>query len=321
MTDTILETLTAWIGLYIGLIGHEPEPKQILLVTLTPLFLFTLGLEYLRQRQRGQTHMFQGQEILTNLSLGASYQAVEMLYHIVFLGALLTLAYQFRLTTIEMTLGTWALLLFAQEFFYYWFHRCSHRIRWFWCAHVVHHSSEQMNLSTAMRQSMTYSLNFSQVFWLPLILFGFPPAAVMVAYSINLAYQYFVHTEAVGKLSPLVEWLFNTPSHHRAHHGRNPIYIDKNYGGILIIWDRLFGTFQAEQDREPVEYGIPRQVRSRNILTLNFHEWRDMFADLLRPGPLSLRLQHLWRPPEWHRPGETLPVGTAHKPDESLEVA
>mgnify|MGYP000589701020 CR=1 FL=1 len=297
--------MTEWIDLYIGLTGHEPEPKQILLVTLTPLFLLTLGLEYLTQRRRGRTGMFQRGEILANLSLGASYQAVEMLYHVLFLGAGLALAYQFRLTTIEMSLGMWAVLLFAQEFFYYWFHRGSHRIRWFWCAHVVHHSSEQMNLSTAMRQSMTYSLNFSQIFWLPLILIGFPPVAVMVAYSINLAYQYFVHTEAIGKLSPLVEWIFNTPSHHRAHHGRNPVYIDKNYVGILIIWDRLFGTFQPELAEEPVEYGIPRQIRSRNILTLNLHEWRDMFRDVLQPGPLWQRMQHLWKPPEWQRPAPT----------------
>lgn len=294
--------MTDWIDLYIALFGHEPEPKQILLVTLTPIFLITLGLEYLAMRRRRQTGAFKAGDIAANLSLGASYQAVEMLYHAAFLGAALTLIYQFRLTSIEMTLPMWGLLLFAQEFFYYWFHRASHRIRWFWCAHVVHHSSEHMNLSTAMRQSMTYSLNFSQIFWLPLILLGFPPAAVLVAYSINLAYQYFVHTEAVGKLSPLVEWIFNTPSHHRAHHGRNPRYIDKNYGGILIIWDRLFGTFQAEREDDPVEYGIPNQIYSHNFLTLNFHEWRDMFRDALQPGPLWQRLQHLWRPPEWRRP-------------------
>lgn len=302
--------MTEWIDLYIALIGHEPEPKQILLVTMTPLFLLTLGVEYYAQRRRGRTEMFRRGEILANLSLGASYQAVEMAYHVLFLGAGLALAYQFRLATIEMSLGMWAVLLFAQEFFYYWFHRGSHRIRWFWCAHVVHHSSEHMNLSTAMRQSMTYSLNFSQIFWLPLILIGFPPVAVMVAYSINLAYQYFVHTEAVGKLSPLVEGIFNTPSHHRAHHGRNPIYIDKNFGGILIIWDRLFGTFQAEISSEPVEYGIPRQIHSHNILTLNLHEWRDMFRDVLRPGPVWQRLQHLWKPPEWQRP----------TPDQTLET-
>ncbi len=294
--------LTEWIDFYITLTGYEPEPKQMLLATLTPLFLLTLGVEYFIQRRRGRTAMFAPGEILANLSLGASYQFVEMIYHIIFLGAALALFYQFRISTIEMTLGMWAILLFSQEFFYYWFHRCSHRIRWFWCAHVVHHSSEQMNLSTAMRQSMTYSLNFSQIFWLPLILIGFPPEAVMVSYSINLAYQYFVHTEAIGKRSALIEWIFNTPSHHRAHHGRNPIYIDKNFGGILIIWDRVFGTFQAELDEEPVQYGIPRQIRSHNIVTLNLHEWRDMFRDVARDGPLKQRLEHLWRPPEWQRP-------------------
>lgn len=306
--------MTDWIDLYIALTGHEPEPKQLLLVTLTPLFVLALGIEFWVMRRRGKTRHFRLSDIATNFSLGASYQAVEMLYHIVFLGAALALVWQFRLTELEMTLPMWALLLFSQEFFYYWFHRASHRIRWFWCAHVVHHSSEHMNLSTAMRQSMTYSLNLSQLFWVPLILVGFPPAAVMVAYSINLAYQYFVHTEAVGRCSPFIEWLFNTPSHHRAHHGRNAIYIDKNYGGILIIWDRLFGTFQEEREDTPVDYGIPRQIHSNNLLTINFHEWRDLGKDVLRPGPIRQRIAHLWRPPEWRRP-------TATKASPELEVA
>lgn len=298
--------MTQWIDLYISLVGHEPEPKQILLVTLTPLFVLALVLEYWTMRSRGRTGHFMPRDIATNFGLGASYQAVEMLYHILFLGAAMTLVAQFSLTTVEMSLGMWALLLFSQEFFYYWFHRASHRIRWFWCAHVVHHSSEHLNLSTAMRQSMTYSLNFSQIFWIPLILLGFPPAAVMVAYSINLAYQYFVHTEAVGQLSPATEYIFNTPSHHRAHHGRNTRYLDKNFGGILIIWDRLFGTFEKEVPEDPVDYGIPRQIHSSNIFTINFHEWRDMFRDAARPGPLKQRLAHFWKPPEWRRPEQAV---------------
>ncbi len=302
--------MTAWIDYYIALTGHSPEPKQMLLMSLTPVFMLALALEYLVMRHRKRTGHFQLADIFTNFSLGASYQLVELLYHALFLGLAMALLWEFRLTTIEMTLPMWAVLLFAQEFFYYWFHRASHRIRWFWCAHVVHHSGEHMNLSTAMRQSMTYSLNLSQIFWVPLILAGFPPAAVMVAYSINLAYQYFVHTESVGRLSPLVEFIFNTPSHHRAHHGRNDVYIDKNYGGIVIIWDRLFGTFQPELDEEPVDYGIPRQVKSRNLFTLNFHEWRDMFGDMLAPGPLHLRLAHLWKPPEWQRPPQIQPASS-----------
>ncbi|PJE79200.1 hypothetical protein CI610_01846 [invertebrate metagenome] len=183
------------------------------------------------------------------------------------------------------------------EFFYYWFHRVSHRVRWFWCAHVVHHSGETMNMSTAMRQSLTYTLNASHFFWVPLILFGFEPRWVMLALAVNLAYQYFVHTEAIRRLPDWFEFVFNTPSHHRAHHGRNREYIDKNYGGILIIFDRIFGTFEPEA--APVNYGIPKPVNSYNILTLNFHEWRAMFRDARQADSWRQRLGFLFMPPQW----------------------
>ena len=127
---------------------------------------------------------------------------------------------------------------------------------------------------------------------------GFLPEHIILVVAVNLAYQFFVHTQAVPKLG-WFEKLFNTPSHHRVHHARNPRYIDRNYGGVLIIWDRLFGSFVEEA--EPYDYGIVRQIRTRNPFVLMFHEWRDMFADALRPGPLRQRLRHFWAPPEWER--------------------
>jgi sterol desaturase/sphingolipid hydroxylase (fatty acid hydroxylase superfamily) len=191
-------------------------------------------------------------------------------------------------------------LFILVEFFYYWFHRTSHRVRWFWCAHVVHHSGQHMSLSTAMRQSMLYSLTGYWVFFLPLMLIGLSPEITMSLYAVDLAYQFFVHTEAVRRMPAWYEYVFVTPSHHRVHHGRNPQYIDKNFGGVLILFDRWFGTFEAEV--EPVDYGIPHQINSNNILTLNFHEFAAMVRDMLRPGPLWLRLKHVWAPPEWTRP-------------------
>ena len=192
------------------------------------------------------------------------------------------------------------LLLFVSlEFCYYWFHRASHRIRWFWCAHVVHHGSEFMNFTAAMRQSWLYTFAGNWLFYVPMVWIGFEPKAVLLALSINLGYQFFVHTQWVGKLHPLIELIFNTPSHHRAHHGRNPRYIDKNYGGTLIVFDRLFGTFVEET--EAVDYGLVRQVHTHNPLWLTLHEWVAMVRDILRPGPIGLRLRHLWGPPEWER--------------------
>jgi len=282
-------------------LSNDPDWKQILLLGLTPVFLTSLVLEYRLMKSRGMSQNFALKDVLTNFSLGGSYQVFEVIYYALFIGAIFEWFHQFSLFDIEMNWMTWPLLIVGMEFFYYWFHRASHRIRWFWCAHVVHHSGEHMNMSTAMRQSLTYTLNLSHFFWVPLILIGFEPSMVMLALAINLAYQYFIHTESVGKLHPFLEYVMNTPSHHRAHHGRNKQYIDMNYGGIVIIFDRIFGTFVEEDANDPVDYGIPNQISSHNLIKLNFHEWVDMFSDAMRAGPVTERLKHFWAPPEWQR--------------------
>jgi len=280
---------------------NDPDWKQVLLLGLTPIFLASLVLEYRFITSRRISNKFSFKDVLTNFSLGGSYQVFEVIYYALFIGAIFEWFHQFSLFEIEMNWMTWPLLIAGMEFFYYWFHRASHRIRWFWCAHVVHHSGEHMNMSTAMRQSLTYTLNLSHFFWVPLILIGFEPSMVMLALGINLAYQYFIHTESINKLHPILEYVLNTPSHHRAHHGKNKQYIDKNYGGIIILYDRIFGTFVEEDENVPVVYGIPNQIRSHNLIKLNFHEWLDMFHDALKAGPIVERLKHFWAPPEWQR--------------------
>ena len=200
---------------------------------------------------------------------------------------------------IENSWLSFLLLFLLQDFFYYWFHRGSHRIRFMWASHVVHHSSERLNLSTAFRQSFTYPISGMWVFWVPIVLIGFEPELVLGSVLLSLAYQFFVHTQLVPKLGPL-EWILNTPSHHRVHHAKNPEYIDRNYGGVLIIWDRLFGTFVEENDDIPLVYGITRQIHSHNPLYLTLHEWRDMFKDAISGKKTMIqRVGHLWRPPEW----------------------
>ena len=156
-------------------------------------------------------------------------------------------------------------------------------------------------MTTAMRQSLLYSITGWWLFFMPLVLLGVHPAVVFFLYACDLAYQFFIHTESVGKFHPWIEYWFDTPSNHRVHHGRNPEYIDKNYGGVLICFDRWFGTYTEEQDDNPVDYGITRQVHSYNILTLNFHEFFAMWKDVFRAGPLGQRLKHLVAPPEWQR--------------------
>ncbi|CAD5107600.1 sterol desaturase family protein [Zestomonas carbonaria] len=277
----------------------EVDIRRDLLLIMTPLFISTLAAEWLAMRRRG---VFCLKDSLSSLALGGLYLVGDALLVLFLVLPIYHLAFHFRL--LEFSMGAWAFvaLFFGLELSYYAFHRASHRIRWFWAAHVVHHSSEHMNLTTAMRQSLFYGVAGNWLFYLPLVWLGFAPEWVLFMLSVSLGYQYFIHTRSVERLPRVIEWLFNTPSHHRAHHGRNPQYIDRNYGGILIVFDRLFGTFVEE--REPVEYGILRQVHSVNPLWLNLHEWVDMFRDVARPGPWRLRLKHLWAPPEWQRPDE-----------------
>ena len=289
MTDTLLSLLHATFGAHI-------DWKQVVLMGMTPLFLVGFAMEWRIMRDRGQRDQFVARDILANLGLGASYQVFEVIAHTLVTGAAVLWLWQHRLFEIPVNAWTIVPIFLGVEFCYYWFHRTSHRVRWFWSAHVVHHSSEHMNMTTAMRQSLLYSVTGWWLFFSPLILLGVHPAVVFFLYACDLAYQFFIHTESVGKLHPWIEFIFDTPSHHRAHHGRNPQYIDENYGGVVIIFDRLFGSFEPEVEK--VEYGIPRPVNSHNILTLNFLEFIDMWRDVARPAPLWQRLRHLWMPPD-----------------------
>jgi len=290
MLQEFIQSINNQYGLQIGL-------RDIILTMMSPLFILAFVFEYSYLRKKGIVQQIISlKESLLNFSLGATYQASEAIINLLFLALLFSWVEQFQLTQIAIN-SIWAigLLFLLEEFFYYWFHRTSHRVRWFWAAHVVHHSSERMNFSTAMRQSIFYPLSGNFLFFLPIVLIGFSAEAVFAMYAINLVYQYFIHTQIIGKLHSSIEYIFNTPSHHRAHHGRNELYIDKNYGGILIIFDRLFGTFQAEEEYEPVKFGIVRQIHSLNLLTVNCHEWKSMFADCL-----ALKsLKPLYKPPEW----------------------
>lgn len=172
-----------------------------------------------------------------------------------------------------------AAVFLAQEFPYYWFHRMSHSLRFWWANHAVHHSTNEMNLSAALRFGWTGRLVGTTLFFVPLIWLGFAPRFVFVALNLNLLYQFFIHTDWMPKLGPL-EWVLNTPSHHRVHHAANPEYRDKNFGGVLIIFDRLFGTFAAEREDVPCRYGLVVPLRSYNPLWIAFHEFVALGREL-----------------------------------------
>lgn len=289
-----------WMQGIEAVLGPHQDWKALVLAAMTPIFLITFAIEWQIMRGRGAREQFHWKDIAANLGLGGSYSLFELAAHVLITGVAAMWFWEHRLFTIPVNVWTLLPLFIALEFCYYWFHRGSHRIRWFWSAHVVHHSGQHMNMTTAMRQSLLYSITGWWLFFMPLVVLGVHPAVVFFLYGIDLAYQYFVHTESVGKLHPWIEYVFNTPASHRVHHGRNPQYIDKNYGGVLMVFDRWFGTYEPEVER--VDYGIPKQVNSYNILTLNFHEFRDMWGDVFRSGPLSQRVKHLWAPPDWERP-------------------
>jgi len=189
----------------------------------------------------------------------------------------------------------WVLLFFADDLSYYWFHRVSHECRVFWASHVVHHSSRHYNLSTALRQTWVPMTYFPFWLWMPLA--GFPVWMVLLAQSWSLIYQFWIHTERVRRLPRPLEAVLNTPSHHRVHHGSNDVYLDKNYGGILIVWDRLFDSFQPEGER--VRYGLTKDVDSFNPVTVAFHEYRAVWHDLRLARGWRAKTGVLLRGPGW----------------------
>jgi sterol desaturase/sphingolipid hydroxylase (fatty acid hydroxylase superfamily) len=219
-----------------------------------------------------------GKDTLASLAMGVGSVFFVTLLHLgVF--SIASALYPHRLFTPAPALA-WVLAIVGWDFLYYWHHRFEHEVRLLWAAHVNHHSSRAYNFSTALRQPWTPWIGL--VLFPPLALLGVRPEQILLAEGINLIYQFWVHTEAVDRLPAFVEAIFNTPSHHRVHHGKNPRYLDKNYGGILIVWDRLFRTFEPEGER--VVYGITKDLSSYNPFVIAFHEYAAIARDVRRAG-------------------------------------
>ncbi|MCA0356223.1 MAG: sterol desaturase family protein [Proteobacteria bacterium] len=271
------------------------------LLTNSPVWLvviLTLVLVELVWRMR-EGHGYDGRSALTTLGLVAGNIPAAALNAVV-LGGLYTAAW--RVAPIHLPLDdwwTWVLGFVAVEFAYYGFHRASHRVRWLWASHAVHHSSEQMTLLSSLRLGWTNLLSAGWAFYVPLILIGFDPKLVVLLLTLNLRYQFFLHTEAKISLGPL-EWLLNSPSHHRVHHGRNDAYLDCNYGGVLIVFDRLFGTFRPEREDEPVEYGLKGRTADANPFKLVWREWADVFSAMRAAKTVGGAIRVALSPPGVH---------------------
>jgi sterol desaturase/sphingolipid hydroxylase (fatty acid hydroxylase superfamily) len=254
------------------------DPVQL----ATPLFIVTIILEIVLARLGKLRANYEARDTAVSLGMGL-FSGVAALLTAGVVAASTLWVYQYRLFDIPMTaIWAWVAILLLEDLIYYVFHRLSHERRFWWAAHVNHHTSQHYNLSTALRQTWTGGVAGTWVLWLPLAFLGFPPAMIAIQKGISLVYQYWIHTEAIGRMPKWFEAIFNTPSHHRVHHARNPRYLDSNYAGILIIWDRMFGTFQPELDEEPCRYGIVRNLATFNILRVAFHEWIAMAADVVR---------------------------------------
>lgn len=267
-----------------------------------PIFIITLLIEVLYYRHLGkhQEH-YDPKDTASSLTMGIGNVLTGLVSKFLVFGALV-FVYNFRIFELDRTwIGYWIMIFFADDFSYYWFHRSSHKIRYFWASHVVHHSSQFYNLGTALRQTWTGNLSGSFVFYLWMPWVGFHPVDVILMQAISLLYQYWIHTELIVKFPPLVEWFFNTPSHHRVHHGSNVKYLDKNHGGILIIWDRIFGTFQLEEERP--NYGLVHNLTSYNPFVIAFHEWRDLFRDVRKAPSLKAAFLYVFGPPGWSHDG------------------
>lgn len=275
------------------------------LIYAVPFFLLTLCAEWVWLRRRGESRHNNLKDSAASLAMGTGNLITDLAFGVISL-SLLTAAWQYRLFDLGASLPVIFLALIAQDFVYYWKHRASHRIRWFWAAHVVHHSSQYYNLTTALRQPWISHFTGYAIMSIPLVLLGFHPLLIAFVASLNLLYQYWIHTEAIGRMPSWFEALFNTPSHHRVHHSVHPKYLDANYAGIFIIWDKIFGSFVAEDTDVPMEYGVVTPINTYNPIKIAFAEWAQIFKDMLTPRrPIGFwaRAKYALAPPGYSHDG------------------
>ncbi len=265
-----------------------------------PAFVLLVIIEMIWAWKR-RPESYEPRDTLTSLAFGLGSTVAGLLTGALVLALSLWL-YEQRLFTIGWAWWAWPLCFVLDDLAYYAFHRTAHRVRWFWASHVNHHSSQHYNLSTALRQTWTGFFAGSFMFRLPLILLGFHPAMLAICAGLNLIYQFWIHTEAIGRMPRWFEAVMNTPSHHRVHHATNPRYLDRNYAGVFIVWDKLLGSFEPEHDDERIRYGIVKQLGSFNLLWSVFHEWVGIAQDVRR-APWRHKLSYLWREPGWTHDG------------------
>jgi len=253
----------------------EPIARSPWFAAVAAVLIFAEWWWRSRLARRG----YDGREARTSLAMGLGNVLAGATGAIV-LGGVFAVVY--RIAPVHWPLRdwrTWVAGFVAVEFMYYWFHRASHTVRWMWATHAVHHTPEQMTLLSSIRLGWTNLFSLGWLFYVPLVLGGFDPRLVFGILALDLRYQFFLHTEAVGRLGPL-EWVLNTPAHHRVHHASNPEYIDCNYGGMVIVFDRMFGTFREQRAEAPIRYGLAHPLPGKRTLEVAFGEWRRLVQSM-----------------------------------------
>jgi len=281
--------------------------EQLLILITTPIYLIVIGLELFLSHIRKQKS-YTWKDTIQNIYLMLVNAGIDLLFRAIYIGIVLSFFYNNRIISpISNPWIYWIGLLVFEDFMYYWLHRVDHDCRLFWATHVTHHSSPQFNLTVGFRSSVMEPL-YRFVYFIPIALLGFQPIDIAFIYAATQTWGILVHTEKIIKAGWL-EYILVTPSHHRVHHGSNPKYLDKNMGMFLIIWDKMFGTFQPELPAEkyqPIVYGLTKPLQNENPVNLIVHEWRNIGKDIRKKGlTFKQRWNYLFGPPGWSHDGST----------------
>jgi sterol desaturase/sphingolipid hydroxylase (fatty acid hydroxylase superfamily) len=274
-----------------------------LLIFAAPVFLLSAAVEYLLSKDK-YPNLYEGKDFWVSISMGLLASIVEIFPKVL---AFIVFFYLHELSPLRDIVlrqwWAWVALFFIDDFVYYWFHRLNHEVRLFWAGHVPHHSSTHLNLGTALRQGVGERVQ-KYMLWIALPLLGFDPIMIFTMISLNLIFQFHIHTELIGKLPKWYEAIFNTPSHHRVHHASNIRYLDCNHAGVLIIWDKLFGTFSEEMDFEKPVYGLTENIQTYNPAKVATHEYAAIWRDVKRATKFTDKLNYIFNAPGWSHDGD-----------------
>ncbi len=277
------------------------EFRESLLVLISvPIYAIVIGFEFFYSYFKNKG-LYTTKGLLSNIYLTSLNMGLDILIRGV---CLFILNYFFQFAFIdygEHAILYWVILVITEDFMYYWLHRIDHYCRFFWAVHVTHHSSEEFNFTVGFRSSVFQPL-YRFIYFIPLALLGFRAIDIMFVYSATQIFGILAHTQTINKLG-FLEYIIITPSHHRVHHGSNVRYLDKNMGMLLVFWDKLFGTFQAEEESDPVKYGLTENIGTHHPIKMVFHEWKNILTDLKKRSSFKDKIMYVFGPPGWSHDG------------------